>query len=35
MSAAALGVFNVTGTTKQGYNLFTGTAAGRGTGTVV
>ena len=35
VAAGALGVFNVTGATKQGYNLFTGTAAGRGTGTVV
>jgi flagellar basal-body rod protein FlgF len=32
--ASSLGVFNVTGVTKQGDNLFTGTAAGRGTGTV-
>ena len=32
--AAALGVFNVPGAAKQGDNLFTGTAAGRGTGTV-
>jgi flagellar basal-body rod protein FlgG len=32
--ASALGVFNVTGATKQGYNLYTGTAAGRATGTV-
>lgn len=30
----ALGVFNVTGTQKQGNNLFSGTAAGRATGTV-
>lgn len=33
--ASALGLFNVTGATKQGQNLYTGTAAGRGTGTVV
>ena len=32
--AASLGVFNLTAPTKQGSNLFTGTAAGRGTGTV-
>jgi flagellar basal-body rod protein FlgG len=32
--AASLGVFNVTGVTKQGNNLFTGTPAGRGSGTV-
>jgi flagellar basal-body rod protein FlgG len=32
--ASSLGVFNVTGATKQGNNLFTGTLAGRGTGTV-
>jgi flagellar basal-body rod protein FlgG len=32
--ASALGVFNVTGAVKQGYNLFSGTAAGRATGTV-
>ena len=32
---SALGVFNLTGATKQGYNYFTGTAAGRGSGTVV
>ncbi len=31
---AAVGVFNVTGAVKQGNNLFTGTAAGRATGTV-
>jgi flagellar basal-body rod protein FlgF len=31
--ASALGVFNVTGTQKQGDNLFTGTAAGRASGT--
>jgi flagellar basal-body rod protein FlgG len=33
--AASLGVFNVTGATKQGNNLFAGTAAGRGAGSVV
>jgi flagellar basal-body rod protein FlgG len=32
--ASALGAFNVTGAVKQGYNLFSGTAAGRATGTV-
>src|SRR5579864_8969735 len=32
--ASALGVFNVTGATKQGYNYFKGAAAGRATGTV-
>lgn len=32
--ANALGVFNLTGARKQGENLFTGTAAGRGTGLV-
>jgi flagellar basal-body rod protein FlgF len=32
--AASLGVFNVTNVAKQGNNYFTGTAAGRGTGTV-
>jgi flagellar basal-body rod protein FlgF len=32
---SSLGVFNVTGAAKQGNNLFTGTAAGRGAGTVV
>jgi flagellar basal-body rod protein FlgF len=32
--ASALGVFNVTGARKQGNNLFTGTAAGKATGTV-
>jgi flagellar basal-body rod protein FlgF len=32
--AASLGIFNLTGATKQGNNLFTGTAAGRGSGTV-
>jgi flagellar basal-body rod protein FlgG len=31
---ATLGVFNVTGATKQGYNYFSGTATGRATGTV-
>ncbi len=34
VAASALGVFNVTGPQKQGYNLYTGTAAGRATGTV-
>jgi flagellar basal-body rod protein FlgF len=33
--AASLGVFNVTGATKQGDNLFAGTAAGQGAGSVV
>jgi flagellar basal-body rod protein FlgG len=32
--ASSLGVFNVTGATKQGENLYTGTAAGRASGTV-
>ncbi len=32
--ASALGVFNVTGATKQGYNLYAGAAAGRAGGTV-
>ncbi len=32
--ASSLGVFNVTGATKQGDNNYTGTAAGRATGTV-
>jgi flagellar basal-body rod protein FlgG len=32
---AALGVFNLTGAAKQGNNLYTGTVAGRGSGTVV
>jgi flagellar basal-body rod protein FlgF len=32
--ASALGVYNVTGATKQGYNYFTGTASGKATGTV-
>ncbi len=32
---SALGVFNLTGATKQGYNYFTGTPGGRGSGTVV
>jgi flagellar basal-body rod protein FlgG len=32
--ASSLGVFNVTGATKQGNNLYTGTAGGRATGTV-
>jgi len=34
VTASALGVFNVTGAQKQGENLFTGKAAGRGTGSV-
>lgn len=34
VSAASLGNFNLTGVTKQGSNLFAGTPAGRGTGTV-
>jgi flagellar basal-body rod protein FlgF len=33
--AGSLGVFNVTGPAKQGDNLYTGTAAGRATGTVL
>jgi flagellar basal-body rod protein FlgG len=32
--ASSLGIFNLTGATKQGNNLFTGAAAGRATGTV-
>jgi flagellar basal-body rod protein FlgF len=32
--ASALGVFNLTGAVKQGYNLFTGTVAGGPTGRV-
>jgi flagellar basal-body rod protein FlgF len=32
--ASSLGVFNLTGVNKQGNNLYTGTLAGRGTGTV-
>jgi flagellar basal-body rod protein FlgG len=32
--ASSLGIFNLTGVTKQGNNLYTGTLAGRGTGTV-
>lgn len=32
--AASLGNFNLTGATKQGDNLFTGTPSGRGSGTV-
>ena len=32
--ASSLGVFNLTGVVKQGDNLFTGTAAGRGSGSV-
>lgn len=35
VAASAVGVFKVTGATKQGENLFTGTQAGRGAGTVV
>jgi len=34
VAAATLGVFNVTGAAKQGDNLYTGTAAGRGAGVV-
>src|SRR4030081_1938426 len=34
VSVSALGVFNVTGAAKQGYNLYSGTAAGRATGAV-
>src|SRR5579884_1262185 len=30
--ASSLGIFNVAGPVKQGYNLFSGTARGRGTG---
>jgi flagellar basal-body rod protein FlgF len=32
--ASAIGIFNVAGPAKQGYNLFTGTPAGRGSGVV-
>ena len=32
--ASSLGVFSLTGANKQGNNLYTGTLAGRGTGTV-
>lgn len=32
--ASSLGVFNLTNVSKQGNNLYTGTLAGRGTGTV-
>jgi flagellar basal-body rod protein FlgF len=32
--ASSVGVFNVTNPTKQGYNYFTGTAAGHGSGIV-
>jgi flagellar basal body rod protein FlgG len=32
--ASSLGVFNLTGVAKQGNNLYTGTLAGRGSGTV-
>jgi flagellar basal-body rod protein FlgF len=32
--ASSLGVFNLTSATKQGENLYTGSPAGRGTGTV-
>lgn len=35
VSPNALGVFSLTGAAKQGNNLFTGTAAGRGAGAVV
>jgi flagellar basal-body rod protein FlgF len=34
VAASALGVFNVPNASEQGNNLFTGAAAGRGTGTV-
>ncbi len=34
VAASALGIFNVPTATKQGDNLFTGAAAGRGTGTI-
>jgi len=34
VAPAALGVFAVTGAAKQGYNYFSGTATGRGTGAV-
>jgi flagellar basal-body rod protein FlgG len=34
VAPGGLGVFNLTGATKQGYNLYTGTATGRATGTV-
>jgi flagellar basal-body rod protein FlgF len=34
VASSALGVFNLTGAAKQGNNLFTGTAAGRASGTV-
>jgi flagellar basal-body rod protein FlgF len=34
VSASAVGVFNVSNANEQGNNLFTGTAAGKGTGTV-
>jgi flagellar basal-body rod protein FlgG len=34
VAASALGVFNVPGAAKQGYNLYSGTAAGQGTGVV-
>lgn len=34
VAPTALGVFNLTGAAKQGYNLYTGTPAGRATGTV-
>jgi len=34
VAASALGVFNVNGAVKQGDNLYTGTAAGQGSGTV-
>jgi flagellar basal-body rod protein FlgF len=35
VAASALGVFNVNGVAKQGYNLYVGTAAGRATGTAL
>jgi flagellar basal-body rod protein FlgG len=34
VAPSALGVFAVTGAVKQGYNYFSGTATGRGTGSV-
>jgi flagellar basal-body rod protein FlgG len=34
VAASAVGIFNVTGAVKQGENLFTGTQAGKGAGTV-
>jgi flagellar basal-body rod protein FlgF len=34
VAPSTLGVFNLSGATKQGYNLYSGSGAGRGTGTV-